>query len=136
VKLVYVAAPMTGVTAFNIPAIDAAAADLRARGLGVISPAELDDPETRRTALASPDGAPGSGSTNGQTWGDFLARDVKLIADRGLDGIVVLPGWHRSRGARLETFIGNRLCGLPVYRYPDLEPVDPHELALAWVGVS
>ncbi|HET7070134.1 MAG TPA: DUF4406 domain-containing protein [Nocardioides sp.] len=132
---VYIAGPMTGRPQFNIPDFDAAAADLRARGYEVVSPAELDDPETRAAALASPDGAPGSGSSNGETWGDFLARDVKLLADGGIDGIFVLPGWATSRGARLETFVAVAMCGLPVYRYEDGERVAIAQLVKAWAGV-
>jgi hypothetical protein len=128
-RRVYVAGPMTHVPQFNFPAFDDAAADLRARGIDVTSPAELDDEEVRRAALASPDGAPGSGSPNGETWGDFLARDVKLIAD-DVDGIVVLDGWERSRGARLETFVA-RLSGKPILRYPTLQPVPDAEIDAA-----
>lgn len=132
---VYVAGPMTGLPAFNFPAFDLAAKVLRERhGFDVVSPAEIDNPETRRTALASPDGAPGSGSANGETWGDFLARDVKLIADQGIEAIVVLPGWRKSRGARLETFVGHALCGLPVLHLLNLEPVSPTALVRAWAG--
>ena len=124
---------MTGIPQFNIPALNDAAADLRGRGYEVVSPAELDDPGTLAAALASPDGAPGSGSSNGETWGDFLARDVKLIADAGLDGIVLLPGWEHSRGARLETFVAH-LCGLTVYHLtsPHLTVVPVSSLLAAW----
>lgn len=118
---VYIAGPMTGIPQFNFPAFDAAADVLRQRGYTVVSPAECDDPETRAQALASPDGAPGSGSANGETWGDFLARDVKLISDH-VDGIVVLPGWRGSRGACLEVFVAH-LCDKPVETM-DGEPVD------------
>lgn len=128
---VYVAGPMTGIPQFNFPAFEVAAARLRAQGFEVRSPAELDDPATRAAALASPDGAPGSGATNGETWGDFLARDVKLIADEGIEAIRVLPGWQRSRGARLETFIARGLCGLPVQRL-DGRRIRLWRLALAW----
>lgn len=114
---VYLAGPMTGLPKFNFPMFDLAAADLRAHGFDVQSPAEMDDPETRAAALASPDGAPGTGSSNGETWGDFLARDVKLLADGGIEAIVCLPGWQGSRGARLETFIAAALHGLPVIAY-------------------
>ena len=55
--------------------------------------------------MASPDGAMGSGSTVKKTWGDFLSRDVKLIADT-VGGIIFLPNWEQSRGARLEAFVG------------------------------
>jgi hypothetical protein len=132
-KRVYLAGPMTGIPQFNFPAFDAAAEELRGLGYDVVSPAELDSEETREAALASADGAPGSGSTTDETWGDFLARDVKLIADGGIEGVVVLPGWQRSRGARLETFIARALHGYPVYASGDLSPVSLPRLALAWV---
>lgn len=139
---VYIAGPMTGIPQYNIPAFDHMAASLRQAGFEVINPAELDDPATRAAALASPDGAPGSGSANGETWGMFLARDVLLIADgdkRGkIDAIVVLPGWQKSRGARLETFVGRMLCGKPVYRWDgyaqQLVPVRMLSLARGWLN--
>lgn len=116
----YIAGPMSGVPQFNFPAFDAAAADLRSRGYDIVSPAELDDEEVRAEALASPDGKPkGREHAAGQTWGDFLARDVKLIADDGIKGIIFLPNWWKSRGARLEAFVG-LLCGLKFAKYaPD-----------------
>lgn len=122
---VYVAGPMTGIPQMNFPAFDAAARNLRGRGYGVVSPAELDSPESRAAALASVDGNP-VGYAEGETWGQFLARDVKLIADEGIEAIVVLPGWEKSRGARLETFVA-RLCGLPILRYPTLSRVSDLE---------
>jgi len=79
----------------------------------------MDDPATQKAALASKDGAPGTGSANGETWGDFLARDVKLLADDGIDAVVVLDGWEKSRGARLETFVAY-LMGLPIYYWTSL----------------
>lgn len=114
-ETLYLGGPMTGRPQFNFPAFDRAAARLREHGYTIVSPAELDDPETREAALASPDGAPGTGSHSGQTWADFLARDVKLIADK-VTGIVLLDGWEESRGARLECFVA-RLEGKPIYLY-------------------
>ncbi|MDE2106445.1 MAG: DUF4406 domain-containing protein [Patescibacteria group bacterium] len=117
-KRFYLCGPMSGIPQFNIPMFDRIAARCRAFYEDeIVSPAELDDPETRKAALASPDGAPGSGSANGQTWGDFLARDVKLVADT-IDGIIVLPGWERSRGARLEVFVG-LLCKKEFFEWND-----------------
>lgn len=119
----YVAGPMTGLPQFNYPAFDAAAKDLRSRGHDVVSPAEMDDPEARALALASPDGDIAAfENASGKTWGDLLARDVKIVADE-VDGVAVLDGWERSRGARLEVFVA-RLTGKQVLAYPDLEPVD------------
>lgn len=127
----YIAGPMTGIPQFNFPAFDAAAADLREQGYDVVSPAELDDDETRAAALASPDGAPGSGSSKNETWGDFLARDLKLVADV-IDGIAVLPGWNKSSGARTETFMAF-VCNKPIVQYPSLEPVPRIDLIRAWL---
>jgi hypothetical protein len=116
----YIAGPMTGIPQFNIPAFDALAAKLRAKGNTVVSPAELDSREIRQELLASADGQYAFGSTIGatkMTWADFLARDVKLIADE-IDEIVVLPDWWKSRGARLEVFVG-LLSKKLIYRWRD-----------------
>jgi len=127
-KRFYLAGPMTGIPQFNFPAFDEAAKALRAKGFDIISPAELDKTDTREAAMASPDGSADSyGRDAGpdgkikETWGEFLARDVKLVADE-VDGLVLLPGWTRSRGARLEAFVGVT-CGRVFLTYPDLIPV-------------
>lgn len=138
----YIAGPMTHIPQFNFPAFDAMAATLREVGYDVVSPAELDDPTDRAAALASPDGSILSyGQGVKKTWGQFLARDVLLIADGDaegpIDGIVVLPGWGNSRGARLETFVGRMLCDKTVYRWDGrLVKVGMLELAQGWIGVA
>jgi len=107
-KKYYLAGPMSGKPQFNFQTFFEVAAKLRSQHYGIISPAELDDEETRAAALASPDGAPskrGKVMCNKQTWGDFLARDVKIIADQ-VQGIIFLPDWEKSRGARLEAMVG------------------------------
>lgn len=137
---VYLAGPMTHVPQFNIPAFDAAAKDLRVVGHEVVSPAELDDPETRAISLASPDGNPDTLTSHGKTWGQFLARDVQLIADGGIEVVYVLPGWGDSRGARLETFVAKAMCGLPIFEYDGDSPygkkgeVAAITLVMAWAG--
>ena len=134
VKKLYLAGKMSGEPQFNFPLFDRTAEALRRRGYEIVSPAELDDPETRAAALASPDGN-GDGSANGETWGDFLARDVKIVADE-VDGVVVMYKWERSRGARLETFVAT-LCGKPVYYYATSDPLPQVPLTVlidAWTG--
>lgn len=131
---VYIANKMTNVPQFNYPWFDHAALILReVNDFEVSSPAEMDDPATRAAAMASPDGSPGTGNAKGETWGDFLARDVKLIADGGIDAVVVGPDYATSSGAKLETFIARQL-GKPVLRFPDLDPVSDEELAEAWTN--
>jgi hypothetical protein len=117
---IYVAGPMTGLPKFNVPAFDRQAGRLRRNGYTVVSPAELDSPTIREALLASPDGTPTAYTSQGETWADFLARDVKLIGDV-IDAICVLPGWSKSRGARLEVFVA-LLCGKPIledYNYAE-----------------
>jgi hypothetical protein len=111
---IYIAGPMTGLPQFNIPAFERQTRRLRAAGYTVVSPVELDSELIRNEALASKTGAmPEGGKIGGETWGEILARDVRVIADT-IDAICVLPNWQKSRGARLEVFVG-MLCGKSIY---------------------
>jgi len=104
---IYLAGPMSGYPQFNFPAFFEAAKVLRELGFEVVSPAEIDHEEDKGAALKSVDGDPTNRvAMNDKTWGDFLARDVKLLADTGIEGIVFLNGWQQSKGARLEAFVG------------------------------
>lgn len=140
---VYVAGPMTGIPQFNFPAFDAAAITLRKAGFEVVSPAELDDEVDREAALQSADGsALHYGNGGKKTWAEFLARDVKLITDGGIEAVFVLPGWRGSRGARLETFVAAAMNRLPIYCLAcyeasgklDKAEVGPYALETAWAG--
>lgn len=124
-KTFYLAGPMSGYPGFNFAAFTEAAEALRADGYRIISPAEIDDEETREWAMASPDGDPSS-HPSGKTWGDFMARDIKIVIDES-KGVIVLPNWEESRGARIEVFTAV-LCGHTIYRYVNkdsLYPVSP-----------
>lgn len=104
----YLAGPMSGVPKFNYPLFHRIAEVLRNSGYEVYSPAEFDSREKLEMILASPDGDLSKLPDVG-TWGDFLSHDVKIIADK-VRGIVFLPGWKQSRGARLEAFVA-LTCG-------------------------
>lgn len=97
----YLCGPMSGIDKFNLPLFDVAAAALRAQGLEVISPAELDEPEYRAACVMSD----GKRLPSRHTYGELLARDIKLIIDQ-VGGLILLPGWTNSRGARLEVLAG------------------------------
>ena len=101
---VYIAGPMSGIPQFNFPLFVEVAKRLRERNIDVVSPVDLDtELGIDKEALSSTDG---DASKISKTWGDLLSRDVKLIADGGISGIVFLPDWYKSRGARLEAFVG------------------------------
>lgn len=117
----YLAGAMSGLPEHGFPLFRDAAVDLRARGLNIVSPVELDESEGF-DALTEPDVSPGS-----EKWAEFLARDVRVVADPSIEAVIVLPGWERSRGANLEVRVARSL-GKKILRYPDLEPVDPRPL--------
>lgn len=118
----YLAGPMSGIPKFNVPAFDAAAAALRAQGHEVISPTEEDSPEVRAASLASQNGAISDYSHLGETWGRLVGRCVTTVADT-VEGVVLLPGWIHSRGARLEAFVAVQCRKtLLLYAGPDAPP--------------
>lgn len=125
----YIAGPMTGIPQFNFPAFAEAAHTLRSRGYEVWSPHELDSPEVQAAAWASPDGKLHDGVIAGETWGQILGRDVRIVADV-VDGIAFLPDWNHSRGARLEAFVG-LLCKRRFFEYA----ADMEERSFDWVRV-
>lgn len=127
----YLAGPMSNIPQFNVPAFLAARDDLVSRGYSIQLPADLDDPEIVELLLQS-DGTHSS-VPNVPTWGECLAADVKLIADV-VGGVIVLPGWKSSRGARLETYVSYMLCNKPVIYYSTLTPVPARDLASAYLG--
>lgn len=111
-KVYYLSGPMSGIPQFNFPEFEHSARRLRSLGVIIVSPHEQDSEETRQMAWSSADGAH---TGVGESWGTCLARDVKLIADE-CQGIILLPKWYLSRGARLEAFTG-LLTGAVFYRY-------------------
>jgi hypothetical protein len=99
----YLAGPMSGYPQFNFPLFQQVAQDLRNRGHHIVSPAELDEENgIDKEAMSSKDG---DASKLSSTWADLLSRDVKIISDH-VQGIVFLPDWFKSRGAKLEAFVG------------------------------
>jgi len=81
----YLSGPMTGLPEFNYPAFTKAAGALRAMGHTVVSAHEIDH-----------------GCEPGEKpWEDYLRRDlVEMLLN--CEGIITLPGWSESPGARLE----------------------------------
>ena len=80
---------MTGYPEYNYPAFHAKAAELRAQGREVISPAELHPADP---AVA---------------WDWYLRRDLAELVK--CTHLVLLTGWHNSRGAKLEEHVAGAL---------------------------
>lgn len=100
---VYLAGPMTRYadSGYNYAAFNAAAAKLRMLGYEVENPAETNGGDPQH-----PEGRP-----------YYLRHGIRRLLT--CDAIVVLPGWQRSSGARLEVEIADEL-GMEFYRYAEL----------------
>jgi hypothetical protein len=86
---------MTGLPDYNHPAFHAAAERLRARGYEVVNPAEF---APRHDAMR---------------WSDWMRLGLEALAQ--CDGVVALPGWQHSNGARLEVGVAARALEAPVH---------------------
>lgn len=131
--LYYLAGPMSHRPQFNYPEFFKTAGLLRKNGFRVLSPAEQDDEETLRKIMASPDGEL---HLDLPSWGDFLSKDVKLVADE-VGGVICLDEWWTSRGACVEVFIAT-MCNKPVYAFDfynqDLVDLIPVEVRINCIG--
>lgn len=112
-KRFYISGPMTGLPDFNAPAFNAAAADLRRCGFGVVSPIEMDLEIGFDPSVGSPE--------------DFdlpaaVRRDIDALID--CDAIVMLPGHEASKGATAERYVADWL-GKEILVYPTLATYGP-----------
>ena len=82
---------MSGVPKKNFPAFKIAAKRLRKCGYKVVSPAEL---ENLKPICV--------------TWEECLRRDLKYVMNKCY-AVATLPGWKKSRGATLETYVAKQL---------------------------
>lgn len=106
----YVAGPMTGKEDWNFPLFFAVSDALRAMGYEPNNPAENDGPDVV-TAVAHANEMHRRGT---HSWADYMKRDVIRLVS--CDGLVVLPGWQSSRGAKLEVGLARDL-EMPVWRW-------------------
>lgn len=113
----YISGPMRGLPRLGFDAFHACADWLRAHGHQAHDPAAVDealgfDPdlplEDQRFSLH-----------------DAMRRDFLFIISPFCSGVVVLPGWERSVGARAEVVVA-REVGLPVLAWrPDADDLEP-----------
>jgi uncharacterized protein DUF4406 len=120
----YLAGPMRGYPKFNFPAFHRAAAALRARGHFVFSPAEKDI--QRHGTDISVGNATGSeaeaAAKHGFNLRIALSEDLAWICAEA-EGIALLPGWQKSRGAKAEYAAADALS-LAILHLDDAGNVD------------
>ncbi|RUU80244.1 DUF4406 domain-containing protein [Mesorhizobium sp. M7A.F.Ca.MR.362.00.0.0] len=91
-KVIYLAGPMRGYPEFNYPAFINAAHKLRLAGFMVLNPAEVNHHSSGIRAC--------------------MTVDMAMICQQA-EGIVLLPGWEGSSGARAEVALAECI-GIPV----------------------
>jgi hypothetical protein len=108
----YLAGPMTGLPGHNFAAFDWGVMVLSAMGHDVVSPHELSLQEFGTLERAQ-----------AVSWEHHLRRDLTALLT--CEGVAVLPGWERSRGATLEVTTAASV-GLPVCRIVEPENAHPY----------
>lgn len=99
--VIYLSGPMTGLPDWNFPEFNRVAKKLRALGAVVLNPAETDG---------------GNNTSHPRKY--YMRFDIELLLKA--NSIVVLDGWQKSRGAKVETDIAKEL-DLPFFD-EDLNP--------------
>jgi hypothetical protein len=113
--LVYLSGPMSGIKDYNFPEFMRITKILRDTfKWSVINPAEEDN-LTQEDLDKIKDF-----SVDEEKRMSFLIRDIILMITRGINGIVMMPGWENSKGAKIELFIAMYVLHIPVYRYIDM----------------
>ena len=105
---IYLAGPMTGIEDLNFPAFHRAAASLRASGYDVVNPAEINGGADELVAAKAMTDAEAAAH-----WVKCMRNDITQLVT--CEGIALLPGWERSRGARLEHHVANELGLRKIY---------------------
>lgn len=108
----YLAGPMRGLPRYNFDAFEEAAKVLKRKGYKVYSPVDGD-----REAGFDPDGTP----IEEFDMDAAIIRDINYILQA--DGVVLLPGWEKSRGATAEAAVA-KWAGKTVLKY-NTTPVGP-----------
>jgi len=96
---------MAGYQSYNFPEFDKAAKKLREQGHDVFSPAEFDIKDG-----FDPDKDPQ------KPFKHYMQIDLPEVMNS--DGVVLLKGWEKSKGAKLEVKVAIE-CSIPVYELND-----------------
>lgn len=105
----YIAGPMRGLPNYNFPMFDWARDHLNLMGIGAISPADHDRELGFVTEVAGVVETTDTFDIN-----TVMRWDLAQVA--GADGILLLPGWEDSSGARHERYVAEA-CGLRIFHF-------------------
>ena len=106
-KRVYLAGPMTGYPHYNLAGFTAGANQLRNAGYEVVTPFECNSVVWRRHHGRDFDPLVDTCDYGDPILGEMLLED--LAALRAANLVAVLPGWEKSKGAKLEVMLAQNL---------------------------
>lgn len=92
----YLSGPISGDIAGNQRKFMEACQLLRSRGYSILSPVEV----TEVLELQEP---------GPRDWVWYMRRDIEAMMSDEVEGIIMLPGWEASRGARTELALAKSL---------------------------
>lgn len=101
----YISGPMSGIKDYNKPAFKQVESILRANGYKTANPASIEMPKI-------------VGFTDKQIWVWCMKKALRMMLK--CDTIVLLPGWTKSKGAKVERWIGMIL----EYRIEEFDKMD------------
>jgi hypothetical protein len=112
---VYLSGPMSNIPEFNFPLFDSAAEWLRECGYKVFSPADNDRAELAKQGIDDVTQVPGYATGDVRQYNESIGDTKDLfrwdfsVITHECSGIVFLPGWELSTGARWERVVGEAL---------------------------
>lgn len=114
---IYIAGPMRDYPEFNFPAFHSAAKRLREARHTVFSPAEKDE-EIHGTVFSknNPTGDLDTATSQGFSLRRALGDDLEWICSTA-EGIYLLKGWEKSKGALAEKAVAEALGLEVMYEY-------------------
>ncbi len=113
-KTLYIAGPMRGIAEYNFPAFLEAENQLKSMGYKVLSPATQDVLEGFETHTPESE-------LTGDDFERWVKRDMDMVSKS--DGVCVLPGFEKSKGAQVEVTVA-RFLNKPVYTYPSMAKLE------------
>lgn len=104
---VYISGPITGYENGNRPAFYEAKESLVNMGYEVVVPFDNNTNDEESEVIGD--------NTSNKYW-DILIKDIRSLLK--VQGIVFIPEWETSKGARVEAYIG-LINGLPMWEFHD-----------------
>ena len=108
-KKIFISGPMTGLPDFNFPRFNLAAKQLADAGIDCVNPVDVCKKYKKETVLSDP-----------VKFQEMVNEQQRL--ERECDAILLLDGWEKSKGVRLELKTALEL-GMKIYLEEDLDIV-------------